>query len=75
MFYRKDYPQTSVMSALKAEMSDAVAVSSDGVGPQGRRCGGLAIMNSGPVHPRLCGIKGIGAVLLWSVFTNSQGVN
>jgi hypothetical protein len=28
----------------------------------------LAIMNSGPVHPRLCGIKGMG-----DVFTGESG--
>jgi hypothetical protein len=60
MFYQKYYPQTSVSYALKAEMSDGVAARPDGVGPQGCRDGRLAIMISGPVHPRLCGIKGAG---------------
>ena len=42
------YPQTSVISALRAARPD-------GVVPQGRlESDGLAIMNSGPVHPRVC---------------------
>ena len=37
---------------------------SEGVGQEGRlESAGLAIMNSGPVHPRLCGIKRVGDVL------------
>jgi hypothetical protein len=54
MFYHQNYPLASGSSALKAPRSE-------GVGPEGRlESDGLAIMNSGPVHPRLCGIKGIG---------------
>ena len=61
MFCHTDYTQTSVICPLKAEMSDGVAARPDRVGPHGRRYfGGLAIMNSGPVH--LCGIKGMGDV-------------
>jgi len=54
MFYHQNYPLASGISALKAGRSV-------GVGQEGRlESAGLAIMNSGPVHPRLGGIKGMG---------------
>ena len=57
MFYHQNYPLASGISALKAPRSE-------GVGTEGRlESDGLAIMNSGPVHPKLCGIKGIGDAL------------
>ncbi len=63
MFYRKDYTQASVISALKAGRSD-------GVGPDGRQeSDGLAIMNSGPGDPSCVALK---TVEVYSI--NREGI-